>query len=209
MPESDFPNVDAALPVRKRGFRRLLSVVTIVFGGGFLACTGCCILGIVLLGPKNVDTPEGAENVAVQITNWTVPKSFSGKSGITLDNFFLRLEIARFTHKQGRGVLILGQLHSKWAPGADLQPQLQEFVEKLAPDLKKIDAKDSETRSRTVNLSPAKFEISRGEDRATTTLIRKVVGRFKGKIDQALVILECEDEFITDQEIDEFINSIH
>jgi hypothetical protein len=209
MPATDFPNADRALSDRKRRFQRLVSVVAIVFGSGFFACAGCCVLGVFLFGPKNVDTPAGAERVAEQITNLTVPKSFSGKSGITLDNFVFRLEIARFNQSQGRGVLIIGQMYNKWAPGADLHPQLQEFMERLAPDLRKIDAKESETRTRTINVSPAKFEIARGEDRATTTRYRRVIGRFKGKIGNALVILECEDEFLTEQEIDDFVNSIH
>ena len=211
MPAPQLPIFQPPSPARQRGAQRLVSMAAIVFCCIFFGCAGCCVLGMLVFGPKNFDTPEGAVQVSEQITNMTVPESFVGKSANTLDNFFFRLDIARFVHKRGRGNLVLGQLHYKWMPGTEMQNQLQEFVEKLTPELKKLDLKpgESETRTVTINSAPAKFEIGSGEDRATTTRYRRVLGRFKGKLDHTIVILECEEDFLSDQEINDFINSIH
>lgn len=211
MPVPELPIFKSPSPARQRGMQRLLSIAAIVSCCGFFACAGCCGLGMFVFGPKTYDTPEGAVLVAEQITNLTIPESFVGKSAHTLDNFFFRLDIATFVHRRGRGNLVLGQLHHKWIPGAETQTQLQEFVEKLTPNLKKLDliASENVTRTSTINSAPAKFEIGRGEDRATTTRYRRVLGRFKGKLDQTIMIVECEEEFLSDQEIDDLINSIH
>lgn len=209
MPAPEMPISYSPPPVRQRGIQRLLSIAAVVFCCGFFACAGCCVLGMFVFGPKNVDTPEGVVQVAEQMINLTIPENYVGKSANTLDNFFFRLEIARFVHPRGRGDLVLCQLHYKWMPGAEMPNQLQEFVEKLAPDLKKLDLIESETRTSTINGVSAKFEIGRGEDRATTRRYRRVIGRFKGKLDNSIVILECEEEFLSDQEITDFINSIH
>ena len=209
MPEFALPTAPPQSPARKSKVQRLLSIFAIISCCGFFSCAGCCLLGVVLLGPKNFDTPEGAEQVAVQITNWTLPKNFIGKSGAVMDNVVLRFDVARFVQKQGRGNLVIGQFHYKLLPSADVQSQLQEIVEKLAPDLKKIDVTENESRAPMINGVAAKFVIGRGEDRATTTRYRQVIGHFRGKLNNAVVILECEEEFLSDQEIDDFINSIH
>ena len=209
MPESELPTFNPPPSARRLRFQRLLSILAIVSCCGFIACAGCCFLTSIFFGPKNFDTPAGAEQVAVQITDWTLPNNFVGKSGAVMDNFLMRFEIARFAQQHGRGKLILAQLHYKLLPGADLHTQLQEIVENLVPDLKKIDVSESESRSPTINRVASKFEVIRGEDLATTTKYRRVIGHFRGKLDNSIVILECEEEFLTEQEIDDFIKSIH
>lgn len=196
-------------PVPKTRLQRILSITAILFGCSFFACAGCCLLGMVLLGPKNFDTAEGAQQVAEQITTWTLPQNFTGKSGATMDNYLMRFDVARFVQKQGRGNLVVGQFHYKLLPTADLQLQLKDIMEKLNPDLKKIDLAESETKTRPINGGIAKFQIGQGEDRATTTRYKQLIGQFRGKLNNAIVILECEEGFLTDQEINDFIDSIH
>lgn len=209
MADSPLPNSRPEPRPRRSRLQRIISVTAIVFGCGFFSCAGCCLLGMVLLGPRNFETAEGAQQVAEQITTWTLPPNFVGKSGATMDNSLLRFDVARFAQKQGRGNLIVGQFHNKLMPTADLQSQLQDVMEKLAPDLKKIDLAESVTRNRMIDGRPAKFQIGHGEDRATTTRYKQVIGYFRGKLNNAILILECEDDFLTDQEVEDFIDSIH
>jgi hypothetical protein len=43
---------------------------------------------------------------------------------------------------------------------------------------------------------------------SSTTRFRRVVGEFKGKLDSTVLILECEQEFLTVEELDAFLKSI-
>ena len=202
------PIVDSSNPIRKRSSKSLLSIIVIALCCGFFACSGCCFLTKFLFRPQVVNSPQGADEAASRITSWSPPANFVGKTGSTMDNAVLRLDVVRYEHQLGRGILILGQLNSKLYRVADPDPQLQQLVEKLAHVLKKIDLDHRETRTLTIREAQADFEIGRGEDRATTTRFRQVVGHFQGKVDRAIVILQCEEAFITDEEIDEFLKSI-
>ena len=207
MPKSELP-IETPPPTRHRGFERLISISAIVFCGLFFVCAGCCFLTFFLFRPQVVDTTEGAEAAASMITDWKIPETFEGKSGVTMDNMLMRIDIARFVHREGRGILIVGQLHSKLMPYIQQQAQLQDFIEKIAPELKMIDLNDHTTRTLVIRGVPSQFETGLGEDRASTTKYREVTGHFRGKLDNAVLILQCEEGFITEQEIDDFLNSI-
>ena len=185
-----------------------MSVIAIASCCVFFICSGCCFLTATLFQPRVTETAESAIDAAATITNWTVPDEFSGKSRASVDNSIFRFDVARFEQNQGRGLMILGQFFFKWPtkPYGDLQ--LQELMEQSTSKLKKINLESRETRRKTIRSVPAEFEIGRGEDRATTTRYRQVIGRFKGKTDRAVIILQCEEEFITDEQIDRFIESI-
>ena len=207
MPKSELP-IETPPPTRHRGFERLISISAIVFCGLFFVCAGCCFLTFFLFRPQVVDTTEGAEAAASMITDWKIPETFEGKSGVTMDNMLMRIDIARFVHREGRGILIVGQLHSKLMPYIQQQAQLQDFLEKIAPELKMIDLNDHTTRTLVIRGVPSQFETGLGEDRASTTKYRQVTGHFRGKLDNAVLILQCEEGFISEQEIDDFLNSI-
>ena len=93
-------------------------------------------------------------------------------------------------------------------PYIQQQAQLQDFIEKIAPELKMIDLNDHTTRTLVIRGVPSQFETGLGEDRASTTKYRQVTGHFRGKLDNAVLILQCEEGFISEQEIDDFLNSI-
>jgi hypothetical protein len=200
--------IEQPLPTPKRGFQRILSIVAIVFSCMFFACAGCCFLILFLFRPVVTDTSAGAEAAAEIITEWKLPERFEGKSGVTMDNRLMRFDIARFAHRDGRGVLVVGQLHSKLMPYSQQQAQLQDIMEKIAPELKKLDVNESETRTLVIRGIPSQFQIGLGEDRASTTKYRQVTGHFRGKLDDSVLILQCEEGFLTEQEIDDFLNSI-
>ncbi len=185
-----------------------MSVIVIVSCSVFFICSGCCFLTATLFQPRVTESSESAIEAAATITNWTVPDEFLGKSRASVDNSIFRFDVARFEQKQGRGLMILGQFFAKWSPGSFNDAQLQELMERSTPELKKINLESRETRRKTIRSVPAEFEIGRGEDRATTTRYRQVIGRFKGKTDRAVIILQCEEEFITDEQIERFIESI-
>ncbi len=208
MPDSELPIVDPPTPARKQGLQRVLSIVAITSCCGFFACGGCCFLTMILFRAQTDDTTAGANAVASQIIDWTPPSSFSGKSSATMDNVLFRFDSAKFAHQQGRGVLVLGQFHWKLASNVEPQSPLQDFTQKLAPELKKIELDQRESRTLSIRGRPAEFQIGRGEDLASTTRWCQVIGRFQGKEDHVILILQCEDGFLTDEEIDDFVKSI-
>jgi hypothetical protein len=207
MPKFELP-IETLQPTRNRGLKRVLSISAIVFCGLFFVCSGCCFFSFFLFRPQVVDTTEGAMAAASMVTEWKLPESFEGKSGLTMDNMMIRIDIAKFVHREGRGILIVGQMHLKMFPFSQQQSQLRDFMEKTAPELKMIDLSEHTTRTLEIRGVPTQFEIGVGEDRASTTLYRQVTGNFRGKLDEAVLILQCEEGFITEQEIDDFLNSI-
>ena len=207
MPKFELP-IETPPPTRYRGFERLISISAIVFCGLFFVCAGCCFISFFLLRPQVTDTTEGAEAAASMITDWKIPETFEGKSGVTMDNMVMRIDIARFVHREGRGILIVGQMHLKTFPYSQQQSQLQDFMEKISPELKMIDLNEHVTRTLVIRGVPSQFDIGLGEDRASTTKYRQVTGKFRGKLDDSVLILQCEEGFFTEQEIDDFLNSI-
>ncbi|WP_397568708.1 hypothetical protein [Schlesneria sp. T3-172] len=208
MPASETPPIYIPAPPRKRGLQRVLSIIAIVVCCSFFACAGCCFLGLLFFGPNVVDTPAGAEEAASQIVDWTLPDQFVGKTGSTIDNALLRMDVAKFVHQEGRGVMVVGQLYFKLMPYQGQYEQLQDVLEKMIPELRKLDLTEQTTRTVVIRNSNATFYIERGEDRASTTRYRRVTGHFRGKRDRAVVILEVEEAFMTDEELEKFIDSI-
>ncbi len=208
MPASEPPLLPVPKSAAQRRLPNRLYILVMIWCCGIFAFQGCCFLSRLLLGPKLINTPAGAEEVAVQITDWTPPANFVGKAGSTMDNWVFRFDVAQFVQKEERGSLIIGQMHYKWFSGIPLHAQIQEQLENLTPNFKKLDVSHSEVRTLTINRAPATFRIEEGEDMSSTTRFRRVVGEFKGKLDSTVLILECEQEFLTVEELDAFLKSI-
>ena len=208
MPASEPPLLPVPKSVAQRRPPNRLYILLMIWCCGIFAYQGCCILSTLLLGPKLINTPAGAEEVAVQITDWTPPAHFVGQAGSTMDNWVFRFDVAQFVQQQERGSLIIGQMHYKWFSGTPQDAQIQEQLENLIPNLKKLAVKRSEVRTLTINRAPATFRIEEGEEMSSTTRFRRVVGQFKGKLGNTVLILECEQEFLTAEALDEFLKSI-
>lgn len=174
-----------------------------------LASFCCCMLTPWFLGFQRQEGRAGANDAVARITDWTLPESFVGQQGIIIDNMLMQTDFAVFKHKQGRGYLAVAQMHSKLGPNAERHEFAQRLFEMFVPDLRKIDVRQQETLKLTIRQKTAEFEIAQGEDRASTTRYRHVTGTFQGKRDEVVLILQCEEEFMTAEEISRFLNSIH
>ena len=191
---------------------RRLRAVIIITGCGLFTCAGCCFLTSILLNVRGFEGIEGATEVANRITDWTLPGEFVGVSGMTIDNALFRIDLAKFSQKEGRGELVVCQGHFHLMYGSSSAQQMEQMrenmIEKYVPELRKIDLADRENQTESIRGLPANFELSHGEDRASTTKLRQAKGHFRGKVDDVLLILQCEDGFITDEVVKEFLNSI-
>lgn len=173
-----------------------------------LTCAGFCFLTTLLLSPQKTETAEAAIRVAAQITDLNVPSGFQGKLGVTMDNVAVKFELAKFIQQQGRGNLTIAQLQSVGQAFAGKQNPLRQMVENLSPELKTLKVDQSRAETMTIRNLPAVFKIEVGEDVASTTRWLEISGVFRGKRDDALLILQCEDGILTDQDIEQFLKSI-
>ncbi len=209
MPDSDpLQSGVPPIPQTRRPIRRF-STFTIALTCIFVAFGGCCFVTSLLFRVEVVNTAAGVNEGAARITDWTLPPHFAGKSSLTIDNFLMKFDLVKFGHEQGRGLIVVGQLKWKTIQLSDQRAQIQDFIEQFAPEMKKINIASSESQTLTVRGLPAKFQFGTGEDRASTTQYLEVTGIFRGKADDAILILQCEEGVLSSTEINDFLKSIH
>lgn len=208
MTDSNESTVNPPAPKSKRRPIRLLSIVSLAFSTTVFACAGCLLLMPFVLRSEDFKGPAGANQVAAGITDWTLPEGFTGTSGNLINNAMLRLDLARFAQKQGRGILIIAQLQSKILPIPNQNQRTLELIEQNVPELTKIAPEHREWRTFPIRNLPGRFELIQGEARASTTRYRQVIGDFRGRVDDAVLILQYEEGILTDQEVEDFLKSI-
>lgn len=200
--------------IRIRRPIRILYFLSVASSCALFACAGCCYLTTWILRPEVSEDPNAAVQLAERIVRWTLPEGFVGKSTTTMDNALLKIEIAKFEQERGRGFIVLGRFAILWMNAQSpeqqqtMRDQTQSILEQQAPSLKKIDDPEPITRSLTINDAPAEFRIVHGEDRASTTKYWQVTGRFRSNNADASLILQCEDELLTQTQIDAFLESL-
>ena len=203
----------SATNIRARRSLRLIYWMTGLAAFGFFACAGFCLLSPLLLGFQQFEGDAGTNRVANEIVKWTLPPAFIGEVAISVDNSFLRFDIAKFAHKKGRGTLILAK--SQWravkAPAEkDVRRKLFEayWIGLVKPEIRNLDFQKHESTKSTLCGLPGEFEAGFGEDRGSTTKYRQVTGYFQDESTDAYFLLQVEDPFMTDEEINTFLNSI-
>ena len=86
--------------------------------------------------------------------------------------------------------------------------QLRNLLENSSPDLRSIDPKQTQERKVTIRGREAKFEIVNGEDRASNTKLRQVKGTFQGHEGVAILILQAEAGYLSDEAIEDLLKSL-
>lgn len=203
------PSHSNGLPTSGRKRFRLSYISAAATGCSFLVCTGCCFLASFFLKAERLEGPKGADQVASRMIDWQLLPEFTGDFGATADYSVLCFNIARFNHKESRGILVIAQTEWRSWQHPQGREMTQDLIERFVPDLRKLDEQDCETRKMTIRGLPATFKICRGEDLASTTKLHQVKGQFRGKSDDVLLVLQFEDGFVSDQELDAFLQSIH
>ena len=181
---------------------------------GILAATSvvaCCVgwIGLAMLfGPVQTKVPSEVETVAQRMASLQLPPQFQPTWGWSADNSLFWFQIARFDHSAKRGMLLIGELHVRPMANPHEQAQLRQLIDDSSPDLRLIDPKQTEVRKLTVRGIEAQFEIVTGEDRASTTKMRQVLGSFRGREGTVLLTLQAEAEQLTDEAIEALLASL-
>jgi len=200
--------------IRIRRPIRILYFLSVATSCALFACAGCCYVTTWIFRPEISEDPKVAEQVAGRIVSWTLPAGFAGKSTTTLDSALFKIDIAKFEQERGRGMIVVGRFSVLWmnAQSPDqlktMRDQTQTIIEQQVPSLKKIDDPEPTSRSVTINGEPAEFQIAHGEDRASTTRYWQLTGHFRSNQADAILILQCEEEFMTQTQIDAFLESL-
>ena len=203
----DLPEGQANTSGHARSYRRL-TVASITSSILLLICAGFCLLTTKLYGPKTDLSEAGATNVAARITEFQLPDGFKGKMGMVFEFPLLKLDIAKFVHDNGRGTLIMAQMSSPTFPMSSTPNPIKQTIDNMSPELKTLKVDQRRRKSMTIRNLPAEFQIQTGEDVASTTRMLEVTGTFRGKVDDAFLVLQCEEGILSDQDIDQFLNSI-
>lgn len=199
------------LQARRRAFQTRLLMFFAIGSTVMLVC--CCIPLVILqfaFGPTVTREPAAVQAIAHEIAPLEIPADFSGSLAKSADNSLLLVRIARFDQSEGRGRMVIGQVHMKaLPPGNEYDDKLlQSLMDELYPGLRAIDA--AETRKLTVKIHDQKvtFEIVKGEDRASTTKLTQVAGTFRTATGTNQLLLQVESEFITQDAIDNLLRSL-
>ena len=204
-------------PIPKRPARRktLQSRLTMVFAVISTTTFVCCCVPLLVLqfafGPDETLEPAGVLAVAQKIAPLVPPARFQGTLARSADNSLFQVHVARFDQTEGRGRLVIGQLHMKvMPPGYEDQDsvQLQKVVDGLFPGLRLLDVKQTQERTLKFQGGKITFQIVEGEDRASTTRLKQVSGSFTGPRGAFQLILQGEADFLTDEAIEAMIQSL-
>ena len=202
-------NSDQAVTTVRRRLRRIPFFFTISFSFLFFLVLGCCYFGRFVIGLQEFSDANSVNQVAAEITDWKLPKGFEPDRATEIRNSAAKMFLAKYRQSQGRGWIVVAQISVPGAKTEDFRVWLDTMLRTAAPELKKIDSRTTRTFETTIREQKVTFEVVAGEDLSSTTKYRKVQSEFPGKLENALLILQCEQEYITDEEIDQFLSSIH
>ena len=195
---------------RRRRLRlpRWLIVLGAIATGGLLTCGAGWVVIALLFSPSQTKVPAEIEAIAQRVAPLRVPPQFRPAWGWEADHSVAWIQIARFDQSAGRGLLLIGELHVRPVTNPQEVDQLRNLLENSSPELRLISPKQTQERKLTIRGREAKFEIIDGEDRASTTRLRQVTGSFPGHEATALLILQAEAGYLSDEAIDDLLKSL-
>ena len=179
-----------------------------IAAGGILTCGAGWIVIALLFSPSQTKVPAEIEAIALRMAPLRVPPQFQPAWGLEADHSLAWIQIARFDQNAGRGRLLIGELHVRLVPNPQDLDQLRVLLENSSPDLRSVAPKQTQERKLTIRGREAKFEIIDGEDRASTTKLRQVTGSFPGHEATAILILQAEAGYLSDEAIDDLLKSL-
>lgn len=186
----------------------------LIFGGiGAVCMLLCCgVTGYFAyqMKPTIVSKPAEIEALAQEITDIEIPVGFTGQMGMKM-NFLgmMNMTMCMFKQDEGRGMMQLTQMEMKVGDPQEGEVQLkQQMKAQGTAEMKELNVTSSETRELEIRGEQATFTISEGQDVATSTEYREVRGQFRGKAGIAVLHLQAESESLSDEAIDELLESI-
>ena len=195
---------------RRRRLRlpRWMIVLGAIAVGSVLTCAVGWVVIALLFRPTETIVPAEVEAIARRVAPLRVPPQFQPAWGWEADHSVAWIQIARFDQSAGRGLLLIGELHVRPVTNPQEVDQLRNLLENSAPELRLITPKQTQERKVTIRGHESKFEIIEGEYRASTTKLRQVTGSFLGHEATAILILQAEADYLSDEAIEDVLKSL-
>jgi len=183
----------------------LLGAITV---GCVLTCGVGWVVVALLFSPSQTKVPAEIETIARRVAPLRVPPQVHPPWGWEADHSLAGIQIARFDHNAARGLLLIGELHVRPVSNPQEVAQLRNLLENSSPDMRSIAPKQTRDRKLTIRGRESKFEIVDGEDRASTTKLRQVTGSFPGHEATAILVLQAEAGYLSDEAIEDLLKSL-
>ena len=183
-------------------------ILAAIAAGCVLTCGVGWVMFALLFSPSQTKVPAEIEAIARRVAPLRVPPQFQPAWAWEADHSVAWIQIARFDQSAGRGLLLIGELHVRPLVNPQEVDQLRNLLENSSPDLRSIDPKQTQERKVIIRGREAKFEIVNGEDRASNTKLRQVKGTFQGREGAAILILQAEAGYLSDEAIDDLLKSL-
>ncbi|MEK6262615.1 MAG: hypothetical protein AABP62_28805 [Planctomycetota bacterium] len=202
------PSLLSQLRRRRSRLPRWLMVLIALATGAVVTCGAGWVVLLLLFSPSQTKVPAEVETIARRVAPLRVPPQFQPAWGWEADHSVAWIQIARFDHSAGRGLLLIGELHLRPIANPQEVDQLRNLLENSSPDMRLIAPRLTEERKLIVRGRKAQFEIVEGEDRASTTKLRQVTGTFPGREGTAILILQGEEDYLSNEAIDDLLQSL-
>lgn len=198
-------------PPRQRTLQSRLTSILAITSSGMLLC--CCIPMVALnmiFGVAVENEPEKVHAIALKIVPIAIPSGFEGIEARTADNSLFRVKIAKFKHVEGRGKLVMGQLHTRLLPIEDEYEfkNLQMLLNQISPGMRNLDVKERREEEILIGGKKVIIEIVDGVDIGSTTRIRQVSGAWSTAEFVSQILLQVEEGFYTNDDIDAMVRSL-
>ncbi|MEI8380673.1 MAG: hypothetical protein WCJ09_11120 [Planctomycetota bacterium] len=164
----------------------------------------------MIFGVTVENEPEKVHAIALKIVPIAIPSGFEGIEARTADNSLFRVNLAKFKHAEGRGKLVMGQLHTRLVPIDDEYEfrNLQMLLNQISPGMRNLDVKERREVEILVDGKKVTIEVVDGVDIGSTTRIRQVSGAWSTADFVVQILLQVEESFYTNEDIDAMVRSL-
>lgn len=170
----------------------------IVGGLGGVCLLACCGVGTYFaanFAPKITSVPTEVAAVGKLVLDMKVPDDFSPTNSVTMDNFIFTMRIAEFTHKSGKGKLVLGAMKLKMGDPNQANAQTAQFRSQHETNMSdNLDVKKVESHEITMDGQKVTVMVGDATDRTTGKAVHTAKADIKSPTGQTFFLLRLDDD---------------
>ena len=194
---ADSPGDAPAAPVKKPMSGCMLASL-IVGGLGLVGLLLCCGVGgyfATTWAPKITKVPAEVTAVAQTVMDLKVPDEFTPSNAVSMDNFIFTMRIVEYTHKEGKGKIVLGTIKIKVGDPNQANPQTAQFRSQHEVDISgNLDVKKTESHDITIGGQKVSVMIGEATDRTTGKGVHTAKADINSPMGQTFFLLRLDDD---------------
>lgn len=174
-------------------------LATLIGGGLGVVCLLVCCGVFAWFGsmmiPTTTTVPAEVTAVGQRILNIELPPDFQPASAMTIDNMFITMRIAQYSHKENKGDLMLNSMKFKMGnPGQGAVPPDQMRVKFEEEIRSSLDIKKVESHDITVNGQKVSVAIAEAVDRNNGKGVHTATANIPITNGQTFFLLRLDDD---------------